>query len=130
MIRNRFDEITEEKRIKRHSYIYAYLLNMSMDYNLCSNAFRKHKGLFLRNINPDPRELTLIKQMEKDIQELTEIYNELKGLYENINNFVTKMCFNLCKWVVFYHFLLVCFCLVLFVKNNLTIVFVLKGLRI
>ena len=78
MIEESFIETTEEKRKKRHRFVYAYLLDLSMAYSLNSGPFLKVREYDF-SLRKTKKEEILLKQMKKDIDELTDIYNQLKS---------------------------------------------------
>lgn len=71
--------LTEEKRQKRHKYVYTYLQELTIDYIAESNAFlkAKHTNLSSKEKN-DLKKSICLKQIEKDINELIIILNDLR----------------------------------------------------
>ena len=71
--------LTEEKRQKRHKYVYTYLQELTIDYIAESNAFLKAKQTNLSSKEKnDLKKSICLKQIEKDINELIIILNDLR----------------------------------------------------
>lgn len=73
--------LTEEKRQKRHKYVYTYLQELTIDYIAESNAFlkAKHTNLSSKEKNDLKRSICL-KQIEKDIKDINELIIILNDL--------------------------------------------------